>query len=245
MKTSKPFATISYNTAPFLESKLADLITQGSIEFYAFIEHLPEEDETKAHKHLYVVPSGRIDTEQLREYLTEIDLQKPAEKPLKCLPCKSSKFADWYLYGLHDARYLASKGQSRKLHYTQEEFKTSDADFFNEEIHTIDFSKLNRVDALVNAVESNVPFSDLVRLGMIPLQQFVGYQRAYELLSNCKTYRNQRPNHETDQVIDLETGEVSFEPQTVIAFETALETKQEQLSMSDMPIASKPKVTED
>lgn len=221
MKTSKPFATISYNSAPFLDTKLNELISQGHIDFFAYIEHLPEEDETKKHKHLYIVPSGRVDTEQVRQYLTEIDPLKPTEKPLRCLPCKPSKFADWYLYALHDSRYLASKGQSRKLHYTLEEFTVSDNDFFIEEIHTIDFSKLNRVEALVNAVESDIPFADLVKVGMVPLQQFVGYQKAYNLLSENKTYRNNRLGHETDAVIDMETGEVEFDPQTVIAFEGA------------------------
>lgn len=221
MKTSKPFATISYNSNAFLQAKLDDLITQHSIEFYTFVEHYPEDDETKKHKHLFIVPNGRIDTDQVRSYLTEIDPLKPTNKPLGVLPCKPSKFADWYLYALHDTRYLASKGQTRKYHYLQSDFTTSDNDFFVEEIHTIDLSKLNRVEALVNAVENNVPFAELVKVGLVPLQQFVGYEKAYHLLSTAQTYRNGSIGHE--EFIDIETGEVEFDPKLALAFDLAFE----------------------
>ena len=233
MKTSKPFATISYNTDDFLTIHLDNLVQDGFIAFWSFIEHLPEEDETKKHKHLYLVPNGRVDTEQIRNYLTEIDPSMPLEKPLKCLPCKSSKFADWYLYGLHDVRYLASKGQSRKYHYTQQEFIVSDNDFFVEEVHTIDMSKLNRLDALVNAVDNNVPFELLVRNGVVPLQQYVGYERAYRLLSGYNTYRNNSIGH--DEYVDMTTGEVEFDPDLHLQFEIAHLEKKAQ--------ASKPKGT--
>ena len=156
--------------------------------------------------------------------MLEIDPLNPAQKPLGCLPCKSSKFADWFLYALHDSRYLASKGQSRKYHYTKEDFFTSDNDFFIEEIHTIDMSKLNRLDVLVNAVDNNIPFEELVRNGIIPMQQFVGYERAYNLLSHNFAFRNGRLNH-NDEVIDLETGEVEFDPQLAISFESAISNK--------------------
>lgn len=178
MKTSKPFATISYNTTEFLVRKLDELIMGHYIEFYAFIKHLPEEDESKAHKHLYIVPSSQIDTEKVRDLLVEIDPSNLL-KPLRCLPCKKSQFADWLLYGMHDKQYLASKGQARKYSYTLEEFVVSDNDFFLEEYHTIDRSKYNGVSRLVNAVESGKTFEECVISGLVPLQQFVGYEKAY------------------------------------------------------------------
>ena len=65
MKTSKPFSTISYNTADFLSVKLNDLVNRRKIAFWAYVEHLPEEDEKKAHKHLYIVPNGQINTDEV------------------------------------------------------------------------------------------------------------------------------------------------------------------------------------
>ena len=130
MRTSKPCSTISYNTAEFLTRKLNDLIKRGHIDFWCFIEHEPEEDEEKKHKHLYIFPSTLIDTNQLREELKENDVNNPL-KPLGCMPFQSSKFADWYLYVVHDSSYLSSKGQARKYHYKDDDIIRSDNAVFN------------------------------------------------------------------------------------------------------------------
>lgn len=204
MKTSKPFATISYNSADYLNTKLLDLVQRRKIDFYAWILHHPEEDEKKEHKHLYIVPNGRIDTDQVLDYLTEIDPTKP-DKPLKCMRPRSSKFADWYLYAIHDTAYLASKGQARKYHYRQEDVQTPDSDYLLEEIHTIDFTKLNRQNTLKAAAQNGVPFEELLFSGIVPIQQTYAYKQAYELMSNFRTDRNGRKGH---QQIDEETGEI-------------------------------------
>lgn len=224
MKTSKPFSTISYNSEEFLTVKLNELIQSRDIAFWVFIEHYPEEDERKKHKHLYIVPNNRVDTEQVREYLTEVEPQNPT-KPLLCIPCKSSKFADWYLYALHDTRYLASKGQSRKYHYTQKDLKTSDIDFLTEEVHTIDFTKLNRLETLLEAVDKQVPFSSLVRDGVVPIQQINSFKSAYDLMTYDTLQRSSRSTHtpivEDTAYTDLGTGEVVEDTDLLTAFEIA------------------------
>lgn len=197
MKTSKPFATISYNTAPFLQRKLDDLIYTRKIEFYTFVHHFKEEDELKEHKHLYIVPNGQIDTDSVVNYLLEPDIENPLNKPLGCIRCKPSKFSDWYLYGKHDIDYLASKGQSRKYHYAFEDFYTSDKDYLLEEVHTIDYSSLNRSKALKQAVEDGIDFSDLVAQGLIPIQQVYAYQQTYNILVQNRYNQLERNNRET------------------------------------------------
>lgn len=196
MKTSKPFSTISYNSVDFLTVKLNDLINRRKIAFYAFIHHLPEEDEKKPHKHLFIVPNGQINTDEILDYLLEFDAKQP-DKPLGCIPFHSSKFADWYLYAKHDKDYLASKGQTRKYHYEKDEFIVSDTDYFNEEIHCIDLSKLSKVKALRNAVENNVPFEHLLMNGQIPVQQVYAYKQAFDMIANYsnETNRNGRLTH--------------------------------------------------
>lgn len=203
MRTSKPFSTISYNSSDFLRVKLDDLVKRRKIAFFAWVLHHPEEDEKKEHKHLFIVPNGQIDTDQVLDYLLELDPSMP-DKPLGCIRPHSSRFSDWYLYALHDTSYLASKGQSRKYHYCLEDFITSDSDYFLEEIHTIDFSKIKRFDALKSAAINGVPFSQLVLSGVIPVQQFIAYREAYALMSCCSTERNGHNGHE----IDPETGEL-------------------------------------
>ena len=203
MRTSKPFSTISYNTPDFLTVKLNDLIRQGVIDFWVYVEHLPEDDETKAHKHLYCVPSRLIDTAQFVTFLQEVDANKPLEKPLGVIMPVGSKFGDWFLYAQHDVAYLMSKGQSRKFGYDLKDFKTSDTDYFNEIRHRIDLSKSNTHKKLVDAVQSKTPFQELVVTGLIPINQIHAYEMAYKYITDAITFRNGRTTH-----VDKDTGEI-------------------------------------
>ena len=200
MRTSKPFSTISYNTDKFLKAMLDELIAKRKIEFYAFIEHLPEDDETKAHKHLLIVPNGAIDTDQVQEYLTELDPEKP-DKPLGCIMFRSSKFGDWYLYVLHDTGYLAQKGQSRTFHYKPDEITVSDKDYFNELRHTIDYTPYNRFMQIRQFAEDGLAFAELVAMGIIPPQQVAGWEKTYNLLLSRNTFRNGKDGHDDEEPI--------------------------------------------
>lgn len=196
MRTSKPFSTISYNTAKYLTAKLDELIETRKIEFYAFIEHLPEDDETKKHKHLLIIPNGAIDTDQIQDYLTELDPDKP-DKPLGCIMCRSSKFGDWYLYVLHDEGYLAQKGQSRTYHYKPDEITVSDKDYFNELRHTIDYTPYNRFAQIRQFAEDGIAFCELVHMGLIPPQQVYAYEKTYSMIAqHYGTFRNGRDGHD-------------------------------------------------
>lgn len=201
MITRTNVSTISYNTDEFLTFMLNELIKNHSIEFWSFINHIPEEDETKAHKHLFIIPAGSIDTFVLSDFLKEIDVVNPLLPPLGTIFWKHSKFVDWYLYALHDIDYLASKGESRMYHYTKSEFVVSDSDYFNELIHSCDFSQYTKHKKLREAVQSEVSFRDLFANGFIPVQQIGQYSLAYNLLKYGdmyydKTDRNGRLGHE-------------------------------------------------
>lgn len=206
MKTSKAFSTISYNTDGYLKATLDKLVSARKIDFYAYIEHSPEEDEKKSHKHLYIVPNGKIDTDQVRNELIEIDPKNPLSLPLGCMPIKSSKFGDWYLYTKHDKAYLASKGQSRKHHYTLEQFEVSDFDYFKEEINTIDLTKYTRFSELIKAVEDGKSFSDFLKSGIVPIQQTYAWEKAYSIIQESMPVRNWRTTHTLK--VDPDTGEV-------------------------------------
>lgn len=210
MRTSKPFSTISYNSKSFLTNKLNELIQNRTIDFWAFIEHLPEEDEKKNHIHLYVIPSKLVDTFNFTKDLEELDKTDPTKKPLGCIMCKSSKFDDWYLYGLHDKNYLASKGQTRKYHYKREEFVTANDDYFNEIIHTIDYSKFNRFELIQDYVNAGFSFPYLVKSGVVPVQLIKQYEQMYTILFNLRQNelnRNGRKGHD-EPIIDEQTGEI-------------------------------------
>ena len=201
MITRSNISTISYNTDDFLIFKLNDMIKNHCIEFWSFINHIPEEDERKAHKHLFIIPSGTVDTFALSDILEEIDFTNPSMPPLGTIFWKHSKFVDWYLYALHDIDYLASKGESRKYHYDKSEFIVSDSDYFNELIHSCDFSQYTKHKKLREAVQSDISFRDLFANGFIPVQQIGQYSLAYNLLKYGDMYydkidRNGRAGHE-------------------------------------------------
>lgn len=144
MKTSKPISTISFNTPQYLRLKLDELLKCGKISFWAFIQHLPEDDEggKKEHIHLYVEPSKMLQTDDLKREFMEPNPSNPT-KPLGCISFISSKFGDWYMYGLHDKRYLASKGQSRKYHYHAEQMISPDEDDLNFKVKSINLLSLS------------------------------------------------------------------------------------------------------
>lgn len=196
MRTSKQFATITYNTESYLTNKLNEFVKNGIFEFWAYIEHLPEQDENKKHKHLFIIPSIRYECRNLIDALKEPDESNPTAKPLTCIIPMPSKFSDWYLYALHDKSYLASKGQYRKFHYTLDDFKVSDKEMFNELRHQINYSNVNRMERICAAVDNGETFESLVALGQIPIQLISQYKTAFDMLRNERTFRNGRNNHE-------------------------------------------------
>ena len=204
MRTSKPFSTISYNTDAFLVVKLNDLVRRGVLDFWVYVEHLPEDDEKKKHKHVYLVPSKLVDTTQIDEFMKEIDVTNADGLPLGCIMFKSSNFSDWFMYAQHDIDYLMSKGQSRRFGYALNEFKTSSEDYFTELRHEIDFRRTKPMQRLIEAAESGYTFADVVMMGIVPPNLVIPYQRAFELVSSRITNRNGRSGHEIDPV----TGEV-------------------------------------
>lgn len=212
MRTSKPFATISYNSKAFLKEKLDKLVEDSILDFYMFIEHTPEEDELKGHIHLFMQPSIVLDTVAFKDYFKEIDKKKP-DKPLNCTIFCSSKFDDWYLYAIHDKAYLLSKGQKRKYHYHKSNIVTNDMDYMEERIRCIDRSKFVGMERIKSAIDGGIPFSEMVRLGQVPIQLIGQYQYAYECLRRSTSLdRHGRlthsPNYEPVRIIDEESGEI-------------------------------------
>lgn len=124
--TAKPISTVSYNTPEFLKRLLDRMFKAHTIEDYRFIKHEPEEDEEKVHFHVILFPNKRIDTALLREEFEEIDPNN--EKPLGCMPFRSSKPDHWLMYVLHDPEYLKNHKSDNdgdgKIPYTLEDIVT-------------------------------------------------------------------------------------------------------------------------
>ena len=195
MRTSKPISTISFNSTQFLVVKLEELRLAGRISFWAFIAHLPEDDEggKKEHHHLYVEPSKMLQTDDLRRELQEPD--PASDRPRGTLTWQNSRFDAWYLYALHDRRYLAQKNQSRKHHYAHEEFISSDPDDLLAKSRSIDLISLSPYGDMLDAIENGLTWQEYFARGIVPLPQIRSFEHAGALLVASKTDRNGRDGH--------------------------------------------------
>jgi len=214
VKTTLPFSTISYNSAPFLELKLNEHLKAHNISFWAYITHQPEEDEHKEHHHVWIIPAKGTFTDSLMDDFKEPDPDNP--KPRGCLPCQSSKnFADWYLYAIHDENYLLIKGQTRKYHYRYDAIKTSDEDYLRELYKSIDITKLTPYESIKQAVGNGLTFDEFVAQGQVPIPQFYQWKQAFDAVGRGMfiTNRNGSPNHEPElpEDFDMEKAQMSLE----------------------------------
>lgn len=213
MRTTKPISTISFNTPHYLELKLNELTKSGRISFWAFIVHEPEDDEggKKQHCHVYVEPSKMLQTDDLKAELREIDPNNT--KPLGCITFKSSKFDPWYMYALHDRRYLATKGESRKYHYKHEDIVSSDPDDLLYKAKSIDMLALSPYEDMIQAQEQGFTWADYFARGHVPLPQVKLFEHAWFLLLRSDTDRGGRQGHYN--CVDEESGEVEYIPYVV------------------------------
>lgn len=176
MATSKPIATISYNSPEFLENALQNLMKSGIISAWFYIPHVGEIIETdeamgKDHKHLLIMPNKSVDMVSIgREFLEFLPYDP--HHPLKCMPFRQSKINDWILYGLHDPDYLSIKGLCKTYHYDIADFVASDRDFLNVlYVEAMQSLKSNPVIKMRRAARSGVGFSSLVQSGAVSVQQ--------------------------------------------------------------------------
>lgn len=185
MKTTKPIATISYNSPEYLIIKLKELTKAQKIAFWAFIYHRGESNDevknAKDHIHLYIEPACSIQTESIREYCKEPDPQKIGFT-LDMMPFHSTKFGDWYLYILHDPEYLDSKGIARLYHYSMEDIITPDEDYLYMLVRHIDTSERTPIKKIRQAITLGMTFEDMVAKGWVPIPQLNQWATAYSVL---------------------------------------------------------------
>lgn len=198
MRTSKPIATISYNSQEFLIMKLEELIKNHKICDYMFINHFAEEDEKKNHIHLWVKPNTLIDTMDLQKFLTELNPDNPT-KPFKCIDFRLSAVDDWILYNQHYEPYLASKGEARQYHYTKDDFIYNDEDTFDDLYnHAFKGSEWAKRNQILQALSEGItdPIK-LIQNGTLPLNQ-ASQLNAYMYMRTHygKTDRGGREGHE-------------------------------------------------
>lgn len=179
MRTKRPIATISYLSEGYLSMRLNEALDDKKIVFWAYILHKGDKDLQKEHFHVYAEPAKTIDT--LSFNVPFVEFVSGEEKPRKCLEWQLSKFDDWYLYVLHDERYLSLKGQSRNFHYLPSDIWVSDLDELDSRVSLIDYSQFVGVDRIIDSALADMPLSQAIQEGIIPVSQlskFVNLFRA-------------------------------------------------------------------
>ena len=177
MRTSKPIATVSYNTIDFLTEKLNELYNNHQISDWMFIKHDAEEDEKKDHVHLWINPNKLLDTMDLQKFFREVDPDNLEAKPLGCIDFVSSKIDDWILYSQHYPPYLDSKGESRQFIYRKEDFVVCDEltfdDHYKHAFHGSDWARKYEVIKVLqdNINDPKFDATELVLKGIVPFSQ--------------------------------------------------------------------------
>lgn len=191
-----PIATISYNSDAYLNDKLEELQRNKVISAWFWVEHLPEEDEKKKHKHVWLKPNKRIDTMELQEFFLE-PFKDERLKPLGCIDFVSSKIDDAILYFAHWKAYLAFKHQSRKYHYDWSVFHCSNDDWFDDAInHALHGSEFAERSFVLNAIQDNrSTLSELVTTGVVPLTMASQVRAFSQLLDDDRVERAGRVTH--------------------------------------------------
>lgn len=183
MRTSKAISTISYNTADFLKAKLEDWKKKGLIEFAMWIRHEPEEDEKKAHYHVFIRPARLIQTMDLEKDSMELDPDN-IDKPFKMIGFRVSKESDWLLYAIHDPAYLIEKGLEREFVYGLDDVQSTDSDTLNDIIRHMSDDRKGRLEyRLVQMAQMGLSWDDVVRSGVVPLRHISGARIMYESLT--------------------------------------------------------------
>ena len=197
MRTSKPIATISYNSQEWLVDRLDELVRNRKISDWMFINHYAEEDERKNHIHLWIKPNKLIDTMWLQTFLMEPDPLNPL-KPFKCIDFKSSQVDDWILYCQHYGPYLASKGESREYHYSRDDFVYCDEDTFDDLYHhAFKGSVWAKQNQILEALErGNMNPTQLILNGTVPLNMASQLNAFKYMQMHYGTDRGDHQNHE-------------------------------------------------
>ena len=96
---------------------------------------------------------------------------------------RTSKFADWYLYGIHDKSYLASKGQARLYHYRMESIVSYNTDALLQSVREIDLTSLTPLKAMLDAQAHGMTYAEYFCSGAVPIQQITQFKQAWDLLA--------------------------------------------------------------
>ena len=187
MQTAKPISTISFNSRDFCLGVLYNLSDVGRFSAWVAIAHKGEDDDAgkKDHIHIYAEPSKRFQTDDLKGFFAEPD--PLSDKPRSIMPWRSSSFADWYLYCIHDKQYLARKNLVRKYHYKDTDFLASDPDYLRFLVRNITAQDYTIIAQMQQAQAAGFSWAQFFARGSVPVQLVKQYKICWDILACADT----------------------------------------------------------
>lgn len=185
MNTSKPISGISWCSIEYTQEVLDKLVAEKKISWWAAIPHMKEKDETKDHLHIFICPSVRISTDDLRTRFHEPTGATGVYNGCSAVWQKSD-FENWYLYGLHDSAYLFERNMDKLYHYKKSDFLTSskfDFDFLVSNVNPFDIRR--KIMESVSCGESWETFVEKY-YSKIPLAVFRSCREMFGFLGAAK-----------------------------------------------------------
>lgn len=210
-------SSISYNSTNFLINKLNELKEKEWIEEWFFIRHKADTDEKKDHNHVFWIPVGRhsdIDfRKQFNQYIDDNgDIIKDSSgnnKPLGMMPIVKSISGHWILYGVHDEKYLLSKGERRNYKYKYEDIVCSNDDLKERVwreigLHYEEYLEQNHINVrIVKDLFQNgyTPFQ-IIEKGFAPAHSVNVIEKLYKLYKEeLFSIQKQKEIRENDKLI--------------------------------------------
>lgn len=187
MRSTKSISSIAYHRPEVFGPLTDSLRGAGAIGPVLWIPHHGEGGD-KPHIHLVLLGGFKTyDTTKVGS-LWGFDIVGDAKGSVSSLWRVTRNISDWLLYGVHDAKYLASKGLERECSYDWEDVRCSSGD---EEIRSQliaeakDYAKTlgdKTTARLIMLAKRGWDWREVVLSGLVPMGQLSQASRAWEYI---------------------------------------------------------------
>lgn len=176
--TSGVVSNIAYCDKTFAEVRLRQAVKEGTIRFFAFVEHpgynkvdkvTGEVSPRKTHLHLILEAGVQpVNLEKMRQYLEQIDPTNT--KPLSVERWTKSNIDTWLAYSLHDLQYCKYKGLEKPYYdIPLESVVTSDPEYLRQVFEDLPRDKWKSdIDKILSYLDKGQNWVDYCRQELVP-----------------------------------------------------------------------------
>lgn len=191
MRTQKAISNIAYHRPEIFGSKLADLRKSEKIGPALWIAHKPESDEKKPHIHFVLLGGWTTYNTAGLAALWGVDVVDGQPATVTDMWRTTKSLNDWLLYGVHNPKYLLSKGLQREFSYTWDDVRCTPGDedirdtLIREAVEAVDSLGDRTTARLIALAKQGYDWRRVVLSGMVPMGQLSQASRAWEYISDA------------------------------------------------------------